>query len=99
MAEATRTLSLQTQSEHAPGDEINYGLCINPKHGSICEHALAAPFDLDQYTTDQAIFVVPDLSKDPRFSHREYTVDKGWSFYAGTPIISPNGYSIGAYCV
>lgn len=39
------------------------------------------------------------MSKDKRFYDKAYTADHGWRFYAGVPIISPNGYKIGAYCV
>jgi signal transduction histidine kinase/CheY-like chemotaxis protein len=99
LAEATQSLSLQTESDHAPGDHIDYGVTAVPKTGSICEHTISLPLDDDEEAKDDAVFVVPDLSKDQRFSDKAYTTTHGWRFYAGVPIISPNGYKIGAYCV
>lgn len=99
VAEATQSLSLQTQTDHAPGDHIDYGVTAVPKRGSICEHTISLPFDHAEQDKDDAIFLVPDLSKDERFSNKAYTTNHGWRFYAGVPIISPNGFKIGAYCV
>jgi signal transduction histidine kinase len=99
LAEATQSLSLHTESHHAPGDHIDYGVTAVPKRGSICEHTLSLPFNDAGQAKDDAVFVVPDLSQDERFSDKAYTADHGWKFYAGVPIISPNGYKIGAYCV
>ncbi|KAI4718236.1 hypothetical protein E4T48_05589 [Aureobasidium sp. EXF-10727] len=99
VAEATRSLSLQTESNHEPGDQIDYGVTMVPKSGSICEHTINLPFNGLTESRDESIFVVPDLSKDERFVDKAYTTDHGWRFYAGVPIVSPNGYKIGAYCV
>ncbi|KAI4755085.1 hypothetical protein E4T52_13983 [Aureobasidium sp. EXF-3400] len=99
LAEATQSLSLQTESDHAPGDHIDYGVTAVPKRGSICEHTINLPSNHVAEATDDAVFIVPDLAKDKRFSNKAYTADRGWRFYAGVPIISPNGYKIGAYCV
>lgn len=99
LAEATKSLSMRTESVHEPGDQMDYGVSIVPKRGSICEHTINFPFDDDDHAKDDTIFVVPDLSKDKRFSGQSYTTDHGWRFYAGVPIVSPNGYKIGAYCV
>ncbi|KAH0359214.1 hypothetical protein KCU65_g10079, partial [Aureobasidium melanogenum] len=99
LAEATKSLSLQTEPVAAPGDNIDYGVTIVPKKGSICEHTINLPFGDHQEAKDESVFVVSDLSKDERFSTKPYTEDHGWRFYAGVPIISPNGYKIGAYCV
>jgi signal transduction histidine kinase/CheY-like chemotaxis protein len=99
LAEATQSLSLQTESEHAADDHINYGVMTAPKRGSICEYTTNLPFNDSDQTKDESVFMVPDLSKDERFSHKAYTAEHGWRFYAGVPIVSPNGYKIGAYCV
>lgn len=99
LAEATKSLSLQTEPVAAPGDNIDYGVSIVPKKGSICEHTINVPFGDHQEAKDESVFVVPDLSKDERFNTKPYTADHGWRFYAGVPIVSPNGYKIGAFCV
>lgn len=99
LAEATKSLSLQTASIHEPGDQIDYGVTAVPKRGSICEHTINFPFEEPVNAKDESVFVVPDLSKDARFNNKIYTTERGWRFYAGVPIVSPNGYKIGAYCV
>ena len=44
--------------------------------------------------------VVPDLSKDPRFAHYPYVMpDDGNRFYAGFPIRTGRGPSLGTLCV
>lgn len=90
---------MQTESVHAPGDQIDYGVTIVPKRGSICEHTINMPSNGTDEAKDESVFVVPDLSKDKRFNDKSYTTYHGWRFYAGVPILSPNGYKIGAYCV
>ncbi|CAD0107542.1 unnamed protein product [Aureobasidium uvarum] len=99
VAEATKSLSMQTESIHEPGDQIDYGVTMVPRRGSICEHTINHPSDDSNKTKDETVFVVPDLSRDKRFSDKTYTTHHGWRFYAGVPIVSPNGYKIGAYCV
>ncbi|CAD0083373.1 unnamed protein product [Aureobasidium vineae] len=99
VAEATKSLSLQTESVHEPGDQIDYGVTMVPKRGSICEHTINLSSNDLNGSKDETVFVVPDLSKDERFNDKTYTTDHGWRFYAGVPIVSPNGYKIGAYCV
>jgi len=99
LAEATQTLSLHTESDHAPGDHIDYGVTASPKRGSICEYALNLPFGDTDHAKDDSVFLVPDLTKDEKFKDKPYATERGWRFYAGVPIISPNGYKIGAYCV
>ncbi|KAI5249032.1 hypothetical protein E4T43_00996 [Aureobasidium subglaciale] len=99
LAEATQSLSLQAESVHEPGDQIDLGVSVHPKRGSICEHSINFPFDAADEGKDGSVFIVPDLSKDARFSQQPYTTQHNWKFYAGVPIVSPNGYKIGAYCV
>jgi hypothetical protein len=99
LAEATRSLSLQTDFVHAPGDQIDFGVCVAPKRGGICENSIALPFDAAEEGKDDSIFVVPDLSQDDRFRDKPFATAFDWKFYAGVPITSPNGYRIGAFCV
>lgn len=102
VAEATQTLSLlQTEFVHKPDDALHYGVAAVPKKGSICEHTLGhiLPLDVDEKCNDGPVFVVPDLRADERFKNQPYTTEHNWVFYAGVPIVSPNGFKIGAYCV
>jgi len=48
--------------------------------------------------TDSALVVSEDTELDPRFSHLE-AVENGIRFYAGYPILAPNGQAIGAFCI
>lgn len=58
---------------------------------SFCAHAILSPNDL---------LVVPDATQDARFSGNPLVQsDPGIRFYAGVPIIGPNGQPLGALCV
>ncbi|KAI5204636.1 hypothetical protein E4T38_04634 [Aureobasidium subglaciale] len=99
LAEATKSLSLQTESVYDLGDQIDLGASIHPKRGSICENSINFPFDTVAEGKDESVFIVPDLREDARFGHQPYTTAHNWRFYAGVPIVSPNGYKIGAFCI
>jgi anti-sigma regulatory factor (Ser/Thr protein kinase) len=46
------------------------------------------------------LFIVPDATKDPRFSSNPFVVsDPKIRFYPGAPIKSSNGYPLGTLCV
>jgi diguanylate cyclase (GGDEF)-like protein len=58
---------------------------------SFCAHAILSPGDL---------LVVPDATRDARFSGNPLVQsDPSIRFYAGVPIIGPNGQPLGALCV
>ena len=57
---------------------------------SICVHALA----------ERALLVIPDLAADPRTrANPLVTKEPGIRFYAGAPLITPEGVAIGTLCV
>jgi signal transduction histidine kinase len=61
-----------------------------PLRDSICLHAIRGA----------DLFVVPDTRKDERFANfRTVTADPRIRFYAGMPLIDPNGYALGTLCV
>jgi len=61
-----------------------------PRSTSICAHAMKAG----------EVLVVPDASADPRFADFSLvTGDEHLRFYAGAPLISPEGAPMGALCV
>lgn len=99
LAEATRSLSLETEFASQAGDDLKYGATVLPRKGSVCEHTVATTIDMDMHDKDVSVFVVPDCREDERFKHRHYTKHSGFRFYAGVAIVSPEGYRIGAYCV
>ena len=61
-----------------------------PREVSFCAVAIQQP----------DLFIVPDASKDPRFSSNPFVVsDPKIRFYAGAPFTSSDGHPLGALCV
>ncbi|ETS86347.1 hypothetical protein PFICI_00175 [Pestalotiopsis fici W106-1] len=103
LAEATQTLSLVDESRHAPGDNIWLGNVLLPRHDCMDEHALSAKTACEDAHGEQVQMsgmVVNDTFLDDRFKDRVYVTTKdGVRFYAGVPIITKEGHSIGVYGV
>lgn len=103
IAESTRTLSVTIPHTHAPGDDLWLGGCLSiPREGGLCERtvSLLAPSEIDDGEDGMMIFEVPDLTKEPVYQNEDYVT--GWpdmKFYAGVPLRTRAGFSIGSLCV
>ncbi|CAI7622392.1 unnamed protein product [Penicillium crustosum] len=103
LAEATQTLSLQDHTVENDRDALWLGCCVVPKEDGICQQVASLPKinpEEDKNVVMGEIYVVPDLRKDDRFNHlKMVTGSPKARFYAGAPIISPKGITIGSYCI
>jgi len=62
-----------------------------PRKDSFCAYTLQSK---------EGLFVVRDTYQDPRFSKNPYvTGHPGWRFYAGVPLVSPEGAKLGTFCL
>ena len=101
LAEATRTLSLQDDKVHELEDELWLGHCILPRGFSICEATVCrSPAELgDSGEDSDSICIINDLEADVRFCDSPFVTEgPKVRFYAGVPITTPKGITIGAYC-
>lgn len=70
--------------------KVGFDLCETGRDVSFCSHAIL------RSTT----MVVNDALEDERFANNPLvTCDNGIRFYAGVPLISPNGHPVGTLCV
>jgi len=104
MAEATRSLSLEDDNAHDPGDQLWLGHAKIPRGVACCEVTVGLPaFPITVTTMNgerDSVYVVEDLTKNLTTQDKPYVTSfPHGRFYAGVPITGPNGINIGAYCV
>ncbi len=68
-------------------------VCETARDVSFCAHAILLPMT-------ESVFVVPDAALDPRFADNPLvTGPLGVRFYAGAPLRTPAGLTIGSFCL
>lgn len=68
------------------------GICSTetPRNISFCAHTILSSEPL----------IVPDAAADPRFSDSPLVTQSPFiRFYAGVPLMTPDGFALGAFCV
>lgn len=104
LAEATRTLSLTKGHADEDQDILCFGAVVIERFGSPCEYTARAHWSMtaDPNTHDpkKDVLVIPDLLLDDRFCELPFVHDEPRArFYAGAPIVTPDNYTLGSYCV
>ncbi|GHB49808.1 PAS domain-containing protein [Mongoliitalea lutea] len=71
--------------------KIGIDISETPRDLSVCGHAIVET---------KEVFEIEDLSKDDRFADNPllFNEDGNLQFYAGVPLIAPNGEAIGTLC-
>ncbi|SFM65064.1 GAF domain-containing protein [Methylobacterium pseudosasicola] len=70
---------------------VGFPHCETDLDSSICAHALAQP---------DAVLVIPDLTVDPRTRANPLVTGEPFiRFYAGAPLVTPDGHVLGSLCV
>lgn len=97
LAEATRTLSLEVDEIHEPGDQLWMGYSVIPREIACCEITVNLPaFSQLEVDDGRSLLAIDDLSRDPRTDYLPYVNEypNARSYY-GVPITTPAGINIG----
>lgn len=71
-------------------------------HNNVRETSRVIAFCSHAILSKTGVMVVPDCAKDPRFQNNELVTSEDGPqlrFYAAAPLISPEGYKLGTFCV
>jgi signal transduction histidine kinase len=98
LAESTRTLSLQCDDVHENGDGLWLGVQTIERGDGVCGYTITKqPKDPD---AEDVPTVIDDMKSDEEWTGRPcLTQQPDTRFYAGVPIRTKTGSSIGTYCI
>ncbi|GAB7340585.1 hypothetical protein MBLNU457_6996t1 [Dothideomycetes sp. NU457] len=103
LTEATRTVSLISENTHEDDDELWLGNTILNREDAVCHHCFDNTYtakDRDGLPVEIRGFVVPDCREHEDLKDFSYVkAEPGVRFYAGVPIVTRSGHTIGAYAV
>ncbi|KAK5269291.1 hypothetical protein LTR99_006724 [Exophiala xenobiotica] len=102
IAEATQSLSLLSDSQHAAGDQLWFGNSFIERDAGISADAMF-PEEYTAHGPDGFFYkaralVISDIANHDRYKQRGYA-GKGITFYCGVPITTKLGHVIGVYTV
>ncbi|PWW80054.1 hypothetical protein C7212DRAFT_289241 [Tuber magnatum] len=103
VAESTRSFSLTKPYTHDPGDGLWVGGCTTMlRDGGLCERtiSLVPPEELSNGEECIMIFELEDMAKEPEWEDHPSVLNWPYiRYYAGAPLRTKNGVSIGSICV
>ncbi|KAJ5787291.1 hypothetical protein N7457_002281 [Penicillium paradoxum] len=103
IAEATRTLGLIGGGVQDERDRLRLGCCVLPKERGFCQQVEGLPsweYSEAAEVVGDSSLVVLDIQQNPHFRSRQVLhALSDVRFYASVPIVSPKGFTIGAYSV
>ncbi|ETN46729.1 uncharacterized protein HMPREF1541_00918 [Cyphellophora europaea CBS 101466] len=103
LAEATKSLSLMDDLCHEVGDELWLGNSRIPRGQGVSEDALFPKEYTAKGPNNEELrapaLVIGDLAKHPRYADKKYAGTGGINFYAGVPITTNRGHTIGVYTI